>query len=101
MCPTTPSDGAAQVHQPQPQPHHCKHLKVCLASSLPFMIRPISLDYPEDSLVDVDVVCWCVQQHHLMVQHKLALFDTLDFLLNEYFIELNTANFKILNRFLN
>ena len=32
---------------------------------------------------------------------ELALFDTLDFLLNEYFIELNTANFNILNKFLN
>ena len=32
---------------------------------------------------------------------RLALFDTLDFLLNEYFIELNTANFNILNKFLN
>ena len=31
----------------------------------------------------------------------LALFDTLVFLLNEYFIELNTANFIILNKFLN
>ena len=30
----------------------------------------------------------------------LALFDTLDFLLNEYFNELNTANFNILNKFL-
>ena len=31
----------------------------------------------------------------------LALFDTLDFLLNEYFDELNTANFNILNKFFN
>ena len=30
----------------------------------------------------------------------LALFDTHVFLLNEYFIELNTANLKILNEFL-
>ena len=32
---------------------------------------------------------------------NVVLFDTLDFLLNEYFIELNTANFNILNKFLN
>ena len=32
---------------------------------------------------------------------EVALFDTLDFLLNEYFIELKTANFNILNKFLN
>ena len=32
---------------------------------------------------------------------EIALFDTLDFLLNEYFIELNTANFNILNNFFN
>ena len=31
----------------------------------------------------------------------LALFDTLVFLLNEYFIELNTVNFYFLNKFLN
>ena len=31
----------------------------------------------------------------------IALFDTLDFLLNEYFNELNTANFNILNKFFN
>ena len=30
---------------------------------------------------------------------NLALFDTHVFLLNEYFIELNTANFNILNEF--
>ena len=35
--------------------------------------------------------------------HRLnvALSDTLVFLLNEYFIELNSANFNILNTFLN
>ena len=32
---------------------------------------------------------------------RLALFDTHVFLLNEYFIELNTANFNILNKVLN
>ena len=31
----------------------------------------------------------------------VALFDTHVFLLSDYFIELNTANFKILNKFLN
>ena len=31
----------------------------------------------------------------------IALFDTHVFLMNEYFTELNTANFKILNKFLN
>ena len=31
----------------------------------------------------------------------IALSDTHVFLLNEYFIELNTANFNILNKFLN
>ena len=31
----------------------------------------------------------------------LAMFDTEVFLLNEYSIELNTANFNILNKFLN
>ena len=31
----------------------------------------------------------------------VALFDTLDFLLNEYFNELNTASFNILNKFFN
>ena len=31
----------------------------------------------------------------------VALSDTHVFLLNEYFIELNTANFKILNKLLN
>ena len=30
--------------------------------------------------------------------HNLTLLDTLDFLLNEYFIKLNTANFNILNK---
>ena len=38
-----------------------------------------------------------VEMYHSM----LALFDTLDFLLNEYFNELNTANFNILNKFFN
>ena len=35
--------------------------------------------------------------------HRLnvALSDTLVFLLNEYFIELNTVNFYFLNKFLN
>ena len=35
--------------------------------------------------------------------HRLnvALSDTLVFLLNEYFIELNTVNFYLLNKFLN
>ena len=32
---------------------------------------------------------------------RVALFDTLVFLLNEYFIELNTANLYFLNKFLN
>ena len=32
---------------------------------------------------------------------RLAMFDTHVFLLNEYFIELNTINFNILNKFLN
>ena len=31
----------------------------------------------------------------------LALFDILDFFLNEYFNELNTASFNILNKFFN
>ena len=31
----------------------------------------------------------------------IALFDTRVFLMNEYFTELNTADFKNLNRFLN
>ena len=32
---------------------------------------------------------------------KVAMSDTHVFLLNEYFVELNTANFNILNKFLN
>ena len=32
---------------------------------------------------------------------KLALIDTHIFKLNEYFVELNPANFKVLNRILN
>ena len=31
----------------------------------------------------------------------MAMSDTHVFLLNEYFVELNTANFNILNKFLN
>ena len=37
----------------------------------------------------------------LYIDEVVALFDTLDFLLNEYFNELNTANFNILNKFFN
>ena len=43
-----------------------------------------------------------VKKKHMMKEDMMvALSDTHVFLLNEYFIELNTANFKILNKFLN
>ena len=47
---------------------------------------------------------WSSQFHHpncLTWHGPVALFDTHVFLLNEYFIELNTANFDILNKVLN
>ena len=42
-----------------------------------------------------------VLQNWLFVHFTVAMSDTHVFLLNEYFVELNTANFNILNRFLN
>ena len=39
--------------------------------------------------------------HDTLTGWKVALSDTHVFLLNEYFIELNTANFKVLNKLLN
>ena len=44
---------------------------------------------------------WLVQCKSCKWLVSLALSDTHVFLLNEYFIELNTANFKMLNKSLN
>ena len=44
---------------------------------------------------------WVSRASQWNAQLIVALFKTHVFLLNEYFIELNTANFKILNTFLN
>ena len=42
-------------------------------------------------------------QYHKVLTNSstVAMSDTHVFLLNEYFVELNTANYNILNKFLN
>ena len=53
---------------------------------------------------------WCIEQFHDAVISRtglsnavqaLVVSDTMVFLLNEYFVELNKAKFKFLNLFLN
>ena len=48
-------------------------------------------------------VCLSLPEHGFLpiAGQQVALFDTLVFLLNEYFIKLNTANFYFLNEILN
>ena len=67
------------------------HVNINLSSSVmytgPILPRPVKLTNPADF-------------HLRPAPPRLALSDTLVFLLNEYFIELNTANFNILNTLL-
>ena len=64
--------------------------RLFLGISLPWLLW--TLLYQFSRFGDIEQELWLL---------KVALFDTLDFLLNEYFDELNTANFNILNKFFN
>ena len=54
-----------------------------------------------DNFLLARLVCGKKHKNRMIFPFILALFDTLVFFLNEYFIELNTANFNILNKVLN